>query len=77
MHPGPQPNNMSQTADTGPDAGEPVVVTETAAEQALQLIEEEGYDPDEAGLRLFVKQGGCAGLVFIIPPPEDGPTVQQ
>jgi iron-sulfur cluster assembly protein len=55
---------MSQTADTGPDAGEPVVVTETAAEQALQLIEEEGYDPDEAGLRLFVKQGGCAGLSY-------------
>ena len=47
---------MSQTADTGPDAGEPVVVTETAAEQALQLIEEEGYDSDEAGLRLFVKR---------------------
>ncbi len=56
---------MSQTADPGDgDAGDPVVVTEAAAEQALELIEQEGYDPDEAGLRLFVKQGGCAGLSY-------------
>ena len=57
---------MSQTADPGDgsDGGDPVVVTEEAAEQALDLIEQEGYDPGEAGLRLFVKQGGCAGLSY-------------
>ncbi|PSP79458.1 iron-sulfur cluster assembly accessory protein [Halobacteriales archaeon QS_8_69_73] len=55
---------MSQTADPDGDPGDPVVVTETAAEQALELIDQEGYDPDEAGLRLFVKQGGCAGLSY-------------
>jgi len=66
---------MSKSADTGPDAGAPVVVTETAAEQALDLIEQEGFDPEEAGLRLFVKQGGCAGLSyglrFDVEPEED------
>jgi iron-sulfur cluster assembly protein len=57
---------MSQTADPGDagESGEPVVVTETAAEQALDLIENEGYDPEKAGLRLFVQQGGCAGLSY-------------
>ena len=57
---------MSQTADSGDaaEAGEPVVVTEAAAEQALDLIDNEGYDADEAGLRLFVQQGGCAGLSY-------------
>jgi iron-sulfur cluster assembly protein len=57
---------MSQTADSGEsgERGEPVTVTEEAAEQALDLIDGEGYDADEAGLRLFVQQGGCAGLSY-------------
>lgn len=54
---------MSQTADAG-EAGDPVTVTEEAAEQALELIRDEGLDTDEAGLRLFVQQGGCAGLSY-------------
>jgi iron-sulfur cluster assembly protein len=41
-----------------------VTVTETAASQALDLLEGEGMDTDEAGLRLFVQQGGCAGLSY-------------
>ncbi|MDX1746002.1 MAG: iron-sulfur cluster assembly accessory protein [Halobacteriales archaeon] len=41
-----------------------VVVTEEAAEQALDLLSGEGYDTDVAGLRLFVQQGGCAGLSY-------------
>ncbi|QLD84838.1 iron-sulfur cluster assembly accessory protein [Natronomonas halophila] len=52
---------MSQTAET---TGQPVEVTEAAAEQALDLLNNEGYDTDEAGLRLFVQQGGCAGLSY-------------
>lgn len=63
---------MSQSVEP---SGEPVTVTETAADQALSLIENEGYDTEEAGLRLFVQQGGCAGLSyglrFDIEPEED------
>ena len=44
--------------------GEPVTVTRAAAEQALQLMESEGMDIGEGGLRLFVQQGGCAGLSY-------------
>jgi iron-sulfur cluster assembly protein len=42
----------------------PVVVTEAAAEQARSLLAGEGMDLEEAGLRLFVQQGGCAGLSY-------------
>ncbi len=52
---------MSQSVDA---SDRPVQVTPDAAEQALSLIENEGYDTDEAGLRLFVQQGGCAGLSY-------------
>ncbi len=46
--------------ETRPD----IEVTETAAEQALALMSEEGMDDDVGGLRLFVQQGGCAGLSY-------------
>ena len=54
------------STDTAPD-GDPVPkieVTEIAAEQALALLDSEDFDADEAGLRLFVQQGGCAGLSY-------------
>ncbi|MDY6817833.1 MAG: iron-sulfur cluster assembly accessory protein [Halobacteriales archaeon] len=41
-----------------------IEVTPTAAEQAIDLMEGEGLDTDESGLRLFVQQGGCAGLSY-------------
>ena len=41
-----------------------ITVTEEAAAEALSLLEDEGVDVDEAGLRLFVQQGGCAGLTY-------------
>jgi iron-sulfur cluster assembly protein len=41
-----------------------IEVTEDAAEQALSLLDQEGLDHGEAGLRLFVQQGGCAGLSY-------------
>ncbi|MBB6645578.1 HesB/IscA family protein [Halobellus ruber] len=44
--------------------GGTVTVTQEAASEALSLIESEGLDTDEAGLRLFVQQGGCAGLSY-------------
>jgi len=53
---------MSTTAEGESD--EPVVVTEAAASEALSLMENEGMDTDVSGLRLFVQQGGCAGLSY-------------
>ena len=41
-----------------------IEVTESAAEEALELLEGQDLDPAEAGLRLFVQQGGCAGLSY-------------
>jgi len=56
---------MSSGAEAPPtETEEGVVATEAAAEQALSLLEGEGLDTDEAGLRLFVQQGGCAGLSY-------------
>ncbi len=54
------------TETTDGDGGRetPVVVTPAAAEEALSLMKSEGMDTDEAGLRLFVQQGGCAGLSY-------------
>ena len=52
----------TETADGG--NGGTVTVTQAAASEALDLIESEGLDVDEAGLRLFVQQGGCAGLSY-------------
>jgi iron-sulfur cluster assembly protein len=48
------------TADTATE----IDVSESAAEQALDLLDGEGLDTDIAGLRLFVQQGGCAGLSY-------------
>jgi iron-sulfur cluster assembly protein len=59
----------------------PVEVTEAAANQARDLLEGEGYDTDVAGLRLFVQQGGCAGLSygmrFDVEPEEDDTVIQD
>jgi iron-sulfur cluster assembly protein len=41
-----------------------IEVTEAAAEEAVRLLESEDMDTDVAGLRLFVQQGGCAGLSY-------------
>jgi iron-sulfur cluster assembly protein len=68
------------STDTAPE-GEPtpqIEVTEDAAEQALDLLDGEGMDDDVAGLRLFVQQGGCAGLSYGMRfdgEPEDDDTV--
>jgi iron-sulfur cluster assembly protein len=41
-----------------------VEITPEAASEARELMEREGMDPDVGGLRLFVQQGGCAGLSY-------------
>jgi len=54
---------MSSTAEeSGTDTA--VVVTEEAAAEAIDLMDGEGMDTDVGGLRLFVQQGGCAGLSY-------------
>jgi iron-sulfur cluster assembly protein len=77
---------MSSTADEGPGTGETgeeppeIRVSETAASEALDLLEGEGLDTDVAGLRLFVQQGGCAGLSYGMRfdhEPEDDDTVYE
>ncbi len=55
---------MSTDAGGATTGDEPVTVTQAAAEQALQLMESENMDTDEGGLRLYVQQGGCAGLSY-------------
>jgi iron-sulfur cluster assembly protein len=60
--------------------GTAVEVNEEAAGEALDLMEEEGMDTDEGGLRLFVQQGGCAGLSYGMRfehEPEDDDTVTE
>ena len=57
-----------------------IQVSTTAAEQAIDLLEGEGLDTDVAGLRLFVQQGGCAGLSYGMrfdDEPEDDDTVYE
>jgi len=49
---------------TTPQSDPAIEVTEDAAEEALSLLDGEGMDTDEAGLRLYVQQGGCAGLSY-------------
>jgi iron-sulfur cluster assembly protein len=52
---------MSTTAETEKSE---IEVSDAASEKALALLEQESLDPDTAGLRLFVQQGGCAGLSY-------------
>ena len=49
---------------TSAAAGTEIEVTEIAAAEAIRLLESEDMDTDVAGLRLFVQQGGCAGLSY-------------
>jgi iron-sulfur cluster assembly protein len=70
------------STETAPDADPTpeIEVTESAAEQALTLLEGEDLDTQEAGLRLFVQQGGCAGLSYGMrfdEEPDDDDTVYE
>ena len=55
---------MSTEPVSGEDTQPRIEVTEEAASRALSLLGGEGLDDDVAGLRLFVQQGGCAGLSY-------------
>ena len=56
---------MSSTTEGNSDADSGTIeVSEAAASEAIALLEGEDMDTDVAGLRLFVQQGGCAGLSY-------------
>ncbi|PSP90424.1 iron-sulfur cluster assembly accessory protein [Halobacteriales archaeon QS_4_69_34] len=55
---------MSTDATAETDTDPRIEVSEAAAEEALDLLAGEGLDTAVAGLRLFVQQGGCAGLSY-------------
>ena len=55
---------MSTDAAGEPEGVPEIEVREDAAEKALALLESEDLDPEISGLRLFVQQGGCAGLSY-------------
>ena len=55
---------MSTESMEGGKTRPQIEVTEDAASEALNLLESEGLDTGVAGLRLFVQQGGCAGLSY-------------
>jgi len=55
---------MSTESADGSGGIPEIEVTEDAAERALALMTDEGLDTDVSGLRLFVQQGGCAGLSY-------------
>ncbi|MFB6142178.1 MAG: HesB/IscA family protein [Halorientalis sp.] len=70
---------MSSTTAPESDAAA-IEVTEAAAAEARRLLESQDMDPKVAGLRLFVQQGGCAGLSYGMRfdfEPEDEDTVFQ
>lgn len=55
---------MSTESVDGGETRPQIEVTEEAADQANSLLAGEGLDDGIAGLRLFVQQGGCAGLSY-------------
>lgn len=70
---------MSTDAQRG-EADAVLRVSEDAADRALELLADEGRDADSAGLRLYVQQGGCAGLSYGLcfeGSPEDEDTVLE
>jgi iron-sulfur cluster assembly protein len=69
------------TDAAGGETESPVEVSPEAAEEATRLLESEDMDTDVAGLRLFVQQGGCAGLSygmrFDYEPEDDDTVIEQ
>ncbi len=64
------------------DSEPTVEVSKAAADQAIALMDRERMDTDVGGLRLFVQQGGCAGLSYGMrfdnePEPDDTVTVHH
>ena len=41
-----------------------IKVSETAKTKVLQLMQEDGFDPNKDFVRVGVKSGGCSGLSY-------------
>lgn len=51
-----------------------IQVTDSAATHLLSMLKEKGLTPEEAGLRLFVEKGGCAGMQYAMKVGEGEPS---
>ena len=56
-----------------------ITITDAAAAELLQMLENRGVSPEEEGLRLFVEKGGCAGMSYAmkVSAPEPTDTVVE
>ena len=43
-----------------------IKVSDIAKEKAIQLMKEDGYNPDTDYIRVGVKSGGCSGLEYVL-----------
>ena len=43
-----------------------IKVSETAKQKAVQLMTEEGFNPQQDYIRVGVKSGGCSGLEYVL-----------
>lgn len=71
-----------EDSESASDGEQCIMVSDDAAEQAVSLLEGEQMDTDVAGVRLFVQQGGCAGLSYGMrfegsPEPDDTIVTEQ
>ena len=62
----PKPSQDAPTVDPQPAATQGVHVTPNAVKRIRVILAKEGIAPEEGGLRLGVKGGGCSGLSYAI-----------
>lgn len=43
-----------------------IKVSDQAKEKAIQLMKEDGYNPENDFIRVGVKSGGCSGLEYVL-----------
>lgn len=41
-----------------------LTLTDDAADVIISLLRDQGYDPDNAGMRISIEEGGCAGHTY-------------
>ena len=59
-------NQDAPAAIAAPASAEGLQVTPSAVKRIRVILAKEGISPDEGGLRLGVKGGGCSGLSYAI-----------
>jgi iron-sulfur cluster assembly protein len=61
-----QPHTAAPGSGGAPPAAEGLQVTERAVKRIRAILAQENISPEEGGLRLGVKGGGCSGLSYAI-----------